>query len=249
MRFPVILAIVVDHGHHAAVLDALQIQRPIEADIFVIEQSPTVADICNRFEAMGATITRPGRNIGAGAAWNAGLLWAWERDYRAALVINDDIALSDPRTLTIFRDLYVCCGRQLRYAKDRGFSAIAIGRETWDAVGGFDEGYWPAYFEDNDYHRRCILAGIPYDDMQIDSIHLGGGSSTIKASPTLNRLNGTTFSCNRDRYIGKWGGSPGHERFATPWDGGAAWASTRDLVAPDVRDGIERIGQPQEVPA
>jgi len=39
-------------------------------------------------------------------------------------------------------------------------AAYAIRRETWDAVGRFDEGYYPAYYEDSDYCYRARCKGI-----------------------------------------------------------------------------------------
>ncbi len=38
-------------------------------------------------------------------------------------------------------------------------AAMAIRRATWDAVGSFDEGYHPAYYEDVDYCARVKRAG------------------------------------------------------------------------------------------
>jgi GT2 family glycosyltransferase len=39
-------------------------------------------------------------------------------------------------------------------------AAMAITRTTWDAVGRFDEGYYPAYYEDADYCYRASHHGI-----------------------------------------------------------------------------------------
>ena len=33
-------------------------------------------------------------------------------------------------------------------------AAVAIRRSTWDVVGRFDEGFYPAYYEDADYCYR-----------------------------------------------------------------------------------------------
>jgi len=38
--------------------------------------------------------------------------------------------------------------------------AFTIGMGVVEKVGLFDEGYYPAYFEDNDYERRCQSAGV-----------------------------------------------------------------------------------------
>jgi GT2 family glycosyltransferase len=38
-------------------------------------------------------------------------------------------------------------------------AALALRREAWDAVGGLDEGFFPAWFEDVDLARRLRTAG------------------------------------------------------------------------------------------
>lgn len=248
MTFPVIMAIVADHGGHATVFDALRAQAPVVAESWVCAQTQVGERLAVAHAPGGSAIVMCSReidgleqyNAGAGWAWNHGLAAAFRAGHRAALVMNDDIVLEDPRTLTVLRDIHLCCGKQLRYVKDRGFSAIVITREVWDLVGPFDEGFWPAYFEDNDYHRRCILAGVPYDDVQIPSEHWAGGSATIKTDHALNQWNATTFPLNRDRYYAKWGGGPGHEVYDVPWNGQPAQPSTRDVVSEEVRRGIER---------
>ena len=39
-------------------------------------------------------------------------------------------------------------------------TVFAIRRQTWDAVGRFDEGYYPAYYEESDYCLRARRRGI-----------------------------------------------------------------------------------------
>ena len=39
-------------------------------------------------------------------------------------------------------------------------AAVAIRRQTWDAVGRFDEGFYPGYYEDSDYCYRARRKGI-----------------------------------------------------------------------------------------
>lgn len=39
-------------------------------------------------------------------------------------------------------------------------AATAIRRETWEIVGQFDEGYYPAYYEDGDYCYRARSRGV-----------------------------------------------------------------------------------------
>ncbi len=88
-----------------------------------------------------------------------------------------------------------------------------------NSVGLFDEWISPnyGYFEDNDYHRRMKLLG--FDIRPIESagvIHVG--SSTLKNfSPYEEKIHHERFRAARDRYIQKWGGLPGEEKFLTPF--------------------------------
>lgn len=49
------------------------------------------------------------------------------------------------------------CVKKVDYASG---AAIAIKRSTWDSVGRFDDGFYPAYYEDADYCYRARRKGI-----------------------------------------------------------------------------------------
>jgi GT2 family glycosyltransferase len=92
----------------------------------------------------------------------------------------------------------------------------AMNAATVDAVGLFDEwAFYPIYFDDNDYFRRCELGGIEWVEYNGSISH--DRSSTIK-DPHLAEQNSRTFQMNRDRYVAKWGGLPGHECYSRPYD-------------------------------
>jgi GT2 family glycosyltransferase len=77
---------------------------------------------------------------------------------------------------------------------------------TW---GLFDEQYVPAYFEDNDFHLRMRLAGIPaLRDPYAFFRH--ECSQTVASHPQLQQQNQTTFARNADYFKRKWGKLP-HE--------------------------------------
>lgn len=97
------------------------------------------------------------------------------------------------------------------------YSCFAIGRRYLEVVGEFDETFDPAYFEDNDSHRRIRLAGCeaaqwcPY-------YHYG--STTLQTDPERRTMmSNWAFDLNRRRYIQKWGGTPGRETFTVPYNG------------------------------
>jgi hypothetical protein len=86
-------------------------------------------------------------------------------------------------------------------------------------VGLYDEKFYPAYHEDNDYSYRCRLAGIERDDITDHDGIIHHGSSTI------NRLNSkekavfeNNWEASRVYYKNKWGGFPDQEIFTSPFD-------------------------------
>jgi hypothetical protein len=97
----------------------------------------------------------------------------------------------------------------------RGF--FAVNAAAVAAIGLWDEWtFYPAYFEDNDWFRRCRLGGVRWVDYGGEVNHLG--SMTIRSDPALAQRNHVTFSENKRRYVEKWGGLPNEETYATPWN-------------------------------
>lgn len=89
-------------------------------------------------------------------------------------------------------------------------------RSVFDKIGYIDVNFYPAYFEDNDYARRGVLANIKsctvkhalYFHFWSRTIHQGSGGSTHKF-----------FNLNKTFYQTKWGGDFSQEMFDIPFDG------------------------------
>jgi len=117
---------------------------------------------------------------------------------------------------------------KLQYSRGgMNHSCIIRQKSVFDKVGYYDVNFYPAYFEDNDYARRCDLAGVKYGTVDSAvfyhfwsrSIHEGG----------LRELNDRRFSLNAQYYITKWGGSVGNESHTFPFNSGSdVRISTRD---------------------
>jgi len=76
--------------------------------------------------------------------------------------------------------------------------------------GLFDEKFYPAYFEDNDYHYRLRLAGLAaYKTNRAAFYHFG--SLTKNNNPEIQRQISETYLINEAYYARKWNGLPGHE--------------------------------------
>lgn len=80
-----------------------------------------------------------------------------------------------------------------------------------------DRQFSPAYFEDNDLDYRFKLSGMTRTRCEARYKH--AGSSVIRFNHKAREANKKTFEENRLRYIAKWGGEPGHEKFRVPYNG------------------------------
>lgn len=132
-------------------------------------------------------------NLGVAASWNLGVKllpdhrqWTFaSNDIEYAPGDLESLSYASPEALTL-------CSSAPHW------QTFVIGERIIDRVGLIDEVYYPAYFEDNDYENRVVVAGLP-----IEYIHLGvehDNSSTILSSPTYRSANDRTFQLNRNIY-------------------------------------------------
>jgi GT2 family glycosyltransferase len=91
-------------------------------------------------------------------------------------------------------------------------SLFAVSRGCIEKIGWFDEVFWPAYFEDWDFHRRLVLAGDDQTGVATGVRH--HKSASTGGRHPLWRHNLATFSA-------KWGYDPqtGLCLFTTPYGG------------------------------
>ncbi len=95
------------------------------------------------------------------------------------------------------------------------WSNFFMRREIFETVGPFDEDFYPAYYEDNDYHWRMKQKKSLYqEDAFLEPVVFRVSQSREK-DPTLN----AGIQGNLDKYRKKWGGPPGEERFRQAYDG------------------------------
>lgn len=181
-------------------------------------------------------------------AWNRGIRLAFNRGAEYVVVSNLDIQFHPLcidnliECATQEPDALVWCPAS--WANPRTFmlaklqpavrpgmhwSCFMVDRRFFATVGEFDEGFTPAYLEDADMTYRMRLAGAPgvtclaalclnYDRGTIKGIIDCDGADVPKMSHLLAELR-VRISANDSRYLEKWGGSPGQERFSTPFEG------------------------------
>jgi len=173
-------------------------------------------------------IYRSDKNRGCAASWN--LLHEFGDDAgERQVILNADCAVA-PDT---FEDMLSVPAPTAVLAY--GFGCFLIDEEIRQTVGPFDAEFYPAYFEDADYRRRMALAGIVPNEWPIVEVDRPApGRSRASTGITHgshdpdgyqgwrgNKLGWfwERYEANRRRYLAKWGGEPGHETFAEPFDG------------------------------
>lgn len=106
----------------------------------------------------------------------------------------------------------------------KGFGIFAVRvKKAIEAVGYWDEAFYPAYYEDVDYARRMEIAGVEMCHVNESIFYLGGenagiASSLKRASTQLNMDLEAGIISNRNRYRRKWGGEPNQEKYTVPFN-------------------------------
>jgi len=161
-------------------------------------------------------ITRVTSNLGVAKSWN----WFINNVPEIRIICNDDVQFY-PEAIQTMLESYD--ENRLVYPNAlnnmNSFSCFILPDKIVKDVGLFDETISPnyAYFEDNDYHRRMLLAG--YDIKPCDASVGHVGSSTLKHfNKFMEEKHHPKFRLARSNYNRKWGGEPGKETFATPYN-------------------------------
>ena len=147
-------------------------------------------------------------HVGASGGWNKILEYGFvKNDYDVVIIMGADTEMKEGFFDLLIKEWeennpdFSCC---------MGFNCITMTRKCFDTVGTFDENFFPAYFEDNDYDRRVRLAKetILYKNVGDETLLEHYGSSTIRRDSFFNTANGKTFSMNQKYNIAKWGCTP-----------------------------------------
>jgi GT2 family glycosyltransferase len=162
-------------------------------------------------ERRNINISRPGNNIGVAASWNR-LCASIFNNHSHAMILNDDIVMG--RTQFDIQRFIEGMGNNVFAVSEKLWSIFLLSRKTYTFVGQFDEKFYPAYFEDNDYRYRMELLGVPITEAKYLNPIVYRNSMTLSRNKSIL---GTSFNDNRDYYIKKWGGVPGKEKYKVPF--------------------------------
>tara|TARA_B110000196_G_C21050048_1_gene616871 strand:- start:196 stop:957 length:762 start_codon:yes stop_codon:yes gene_type:complete len=151
-------------------------------------------------------------NLGVSGSWNKMMRLAFTSyNARGILMLNDDIVIGENFTsvymsiINSYPDAFLINGPYY-------WSATTFMRSCYDTIGTFDETFFPAYFEDNDYAHRIDLYKKLSGDPAIDYYVIDNAlmpdvqrnSQTVQRDGSLN----SNFGKNGNYFREKWGNSP-----------------------------------------
>ena len=166
--------------------------------ILVIDNGDVLNHVTAKDCARGnrVDIITPGANLGVAGSWN--LIIKANPFATNWMIVNSDITFPmdalERFGAAARRDALVLSGGAPPWC------AFVLGDQVVSTVGLFDEGIHPAYFEDDDYARRCTFHGFPVVNSGIYVEH--DNSSTIR-EPRFQQANNRTFPANRAYYADK----------------------------------------------
>ena len=199
-------------------LEGLRDQTEHFEEVFIIDNGQQ--DI--RTTLPKTTIFVPGRNYGVAHSWNTGISRFFENggNVTHVLALNDDIVLGK----TQLRDIriFLAENQESWFFTGNFFWSIWCLSKTgayeikkrWGTY--FNAQYWPAYNEDNEFHRCIKVMGMNHKYLgclPIMTPEVCRNSMTAKADPRINHER------SEAHYIRRWGGKPEHETFTEPFNG------------------------------
>lgn len=164
-------------------------------------------------------VVRTGRNLGVSASWNHGARRVVQERRDMLVLCSQAIQFGAAGGTDLIDQLPATDGHGLEVVGP-GWHLVCFTRATLEECGPFDEGFFPAYYEDTDYLYRMGLHGLPsprengrhWPYVHVQHTDRGTALSVAKglAQPAWATL--------ADRYRAKWGGDQGSEQYQRPWN-------------------------------
>ena len=128
---------------------------------------------------LGFAVSHQSRNLGVSASWNLIIRSGLAQGYEWVFIGSNDTVLH-PGSLSAAVKMQKDSGTRVWHLSAWNF--FLVNRQTIEDIGWFDENFYPAYKEDQDYSYRCHLAGRQRVNVPGASAeHLG--SATIRSDP------------------------------------------------------------------
>lgn len=151
-----------------------------------------------------------GTNNGVAASWNKIMERQAKLGYTHVLILNDDVIIRR-RAQELEEWLEQ---NPADFYTGFGYYSFVLPLATYNTLGKFDEMFYPAYYEDNDYTYRLQMAGMKKIESDILLPEVLRTSKSGEKDPSLYDK---VFECRR-YYETKWGGAPSQETYKTPFN-------------------------------
>jgi GT2 family glycosyltransferase len=188
------------------------------AEVLVVSNNAVdqgfIQEVDHMATELGFAVLHQRRNLGVAASWNLILRTAFNQGYDWAFIGSND-TIVHPGSLKAAVDFQK--DKNSRVWHLSAWNLFLVNRRAIDDIGWFDENFYPAYKEDQDYSYRCRLAGRDRVNVPcVSADHIG--SATIRSDARYARRNRRTHALNLSHYVTKWGGDATKERFTRPYD-------------------------------
>jgi GT2 family glycosyltransferase len=184
-------------------------------------------------------------NRGLSRSWNEGVQEVLAAGATHAMLVNDDLHFVEggfstfvnfaqaniPLSVAFLQGLETGGSPYAGQVMQQGFACCSLTPAVIERVGWFDENITPAYYEDYDYYRRCVLSDVTFVTApEVLAEH--ERSKTTRDNPEIQFEHEAIMTRNRDYYTQKWG-VPGAETFTRPfddptWTNHIAWVDRAD---------------------
>lgn len=152
-----------------------------------------------------------GHNIGVARAWNVGVREILDRGLDYLVILSASVEFGPVLHTTWKQQMETFWGENVIEAQGHSWHLIAFHRRVFEAVGLFDENFYPAYIEAIDFGYRMRLLDLEKDFKRVwvNAMSWGSGMhihmASMPAAPLLRY------------YEEKWGGPKGEEKFTLPF--------------------------------
>jgi GT2 family glycosyltransferase len=175
--------------------------------LILIDNGDCLDDLPWNEHILRTSVIKMPANLGVAGSWNLGIKAAPFAPWW--LIVNFDIAWP-AGSLKMFAE-QASTDQILLSRCEQPWSAFALGENIVRRVGLFDEGFHPAYFEDNDYSRRCSNeivrpSAIPVQHANSSTINNGyveKNYATYASNATFFQAGGGGWSLERRR-VNSW---------------------------------------------
>lgn len=184
---------------------------------FIVDNGANVRSVFNvqANASIPFTVLDHGKNLGVSASWNE-MFRRFPDDH--LIVSNDDVRLQANTVEEMVRAAEETDAEFVfpHTATSTTFCVFLLKHMSWRRVGPFDEGFWPAYYEDIDYWHRMRHAKVRMLEIETTCYEHVLNGYLKSMTPEENKVFHGYMQANYRRYVRKWGGAPGRETRTTP---------------------------------